>query len=71
MAGETPEAWLGCEVLLHLWKSEGLGTESCTATLEGINAFGITIRIGQQGSLSFYPWSTLREISFDQEQHIG
>lgn len=61
--GETPESWIGQEVLVHLWKSDGLGTEPCKAMLEGINAFGITVKILQQGSLSFYPWSTLREIS--------
>ncbi|HET7478757.1 MAG TPA: hypothetical protein VFJ72_04475 [Rubrobacteraceae bacterium] len=63
MAGETPEAWIGQEVLLHLWKSDGLGTEPCPAVLQGIDTFGVTVEDPQQSRLTFYPWSTLREIS--------
>jgi hypothetical protein len=69
MAGETPEAWVGREVLLHLWKSDGLGTEPCTAILRGINAFGVTVESPQQHDLTFYPWSTLREIALRQDQN--
>ena len=68
MAGETPEAWIGQEVLLHLWKSDGLGTEPCTAVLQGIDTFGVTVEIPQQSDLTFYPWTTLREIALRQER---
>lgn len=62
MAGETPEAWIGQEVLLHVWKSDDLGTEPRTAVLQGIDSFGVTVEGLQQRHLTFYPWSTVREI---------
>lgn len=71
MAGETPEAWIGREVVLHLWKSDGLGTEPCEAVLRGIGALGVTVEIPQQRELTFYPWSTLREISPRQDTASG
>lgn len=63
MAGETPEAWVGNEVTLHLWKSDGLGTEPYEAVLRGISTLGVTVEIPRQHELTFYPWSTLREIT--------
>lgn len=66
MTGETLEAWIGSEVSLHLWKSDGLGTEPCTAVLRGVDAFGVTVEIPQRG-LTFYPWSTLREITPERD----
>lgn len=63
MAGETPEAWIGQEVTLHLWKSDGLGTEPCEAVLRGIGPLGVTVELSQRYGLTFYPWSTLREIT--------
>ena len=71
MAGTTPAAWIGQEVLLHLWKSDGLGTEPCEAVLRGIDTLGVTVKIPQRGGLSFYPWSTLREIELSQEPESG
>ena len=71
MAGETPEAWIGREVLLHLWKSEGLGTEPLAAVLRGIDAFGVTVESPHQRRLTFYPWSTLREIALGQDKGSG
>ncbi len=68
MAGETPEAWIGQEVLLHVWKSDDLGTEPQTAVLRGIDYFGVTVEGSQQPRLTFYPWSTVREIMLGQEQ---
>lgn len=70
MAGETPEAWVGSEVLLHLWKSDGLGTEPCRAVLRGVDALGVVVQIPERG-LTFYPWSTLREIMPSQRQADG
>lgn len=68
MAGETPEAWVGKEVTLHLWKSDGLGTEPCMAVLRGICTLGVTVELPQQDVLTFYPWSTLREITPRQDR---
>lgn len=70
MAGETLEAWVGSEVLLHLWKSDGLGTEPCTAVLRGVDVLGATVEIPERG-LTFYPWSTLREITPSRDQAGG
>ena len=69
MAGETPEAWIGKEVSLHLWKSEDLGTEAYTAVLRGIDSLGVIVKGSQ--SLTFYPWSTVREITLGQDQDSG
>lgn len=63
MAGATPEAWVGWEVLLHLWKSDGLGTEPYTTVLRGVDDLGVTVEDPQSRGLTFYPWSTLREIT--------
>jgi hypothetical protein len=71
MAGETPEAWIGQEVLLYLWKSEDLGTEAHAAVLRGIDSSGVTAEGSQGHNLSFYPWSTVREIMFGQNQDSG
>ena len=71
MAGETPEAWIGQEVSLHLWKSEDLGTETHTAVLRGIDSSGVTVEGLQEHNLSFYPWSTVREIMLGQDQDSG
>lgn len=71
MAGATPEAWIGHEVLLHLWKSDGLGTEPCTVVLQSIDTLGVTVKNPQQRGLSFYPWSTLREIEIRQDRDSG
>jgi len=68
MAGETPDAWIGHEVSLHLWKSDGLGTESCTTVLRGVNDLGVTVEDPHRRGLTFYPWSTLREITPRQDQ---
>lgn len=68
MAGASPEAWIEQEVLLHLWKSDGLGTEPSTVVLRSIDSLGVTVKIPQQSGLSFYPWSTLREIELKQDQ---
>jgi hypothetical protein len=68
MAGETPEAWIGQEVLLHVWKSDDLGTEPQTAVLQGMNSFGVTVESLQQRHLTFYPWTTVREIVLRQDQ---
>lgn len=68
MAGESPEAWIGRGVLLHLWKSDGLGTEPCTTVLRGVNDLGVTVEDPQQRGLTFYPWSTLREITPRQDR---
>ena len=71
MAGETPEAWIGQEVSLHLWKSEDLGTEAHTAVLRGIDSSGVTVEGSQEHDLTFYPWSTVREIMLGQNQNNG
>jgi hypothetical protein len=68
MAEETPEAWIEREVQLHVWKSDGLGTEPRTAVLRGVDSFGVTVEDRQQGCLTFYPWSTVREIVLRQDQ---
>ncbi len=68
MAGETPEAWIGQEVLLHVWKSDDLGTEPQTAVLQGMNSFGVTVESLQQRHLTFYPWTTVRETVLRQDQ---
>lgn len=68
MVGETPEAWVGQEVLLHLWKSDGLGTEPRTTVLRGINDHGLTVEEPDRRGLTFYPWSTLREITPRQDR---
>ena len=68
MAGETLEAWIGREVSLHLWKSDDLGTEPSVAVLRGVDSLGVTVESPQQTRLTFYPWSTLREILLRQEQ---
>ena len=68
MAGETPEAWIGQEVLLHVWKRDDLGTEPQTAVLQGMNSFGVTVESLQQRHLTFYPWTTVREIVLRQDQ---
>ena len=67
MAGETLEAWIGQEVLLHVWKSDDLGTEPQSAVLRGMDSFGVTVEGPQQRRLTFYPWSTVREILLQQE----
>ncbi len=67
MAGETPEAWIGQEVLLHVWRSNDLGTEPQTAVLRGIDSCGVTVEGPQQRRLTFYPWSTVREIVLGQD----
>ena len=67
MEGETPEAWIGQEVLLHIWRSNDLGTEPQTAVLRGIDSFGVTVEGPQQRRLTFYPWSTVREIVLGQD----
>jgi hypothetical protein len=67
MAGETLEAWIGQEVSLHVWKSADLGTEPLTSVLRGVDSFGTTVEGSQQGSLTFYPWSTIREIVLQTE----
>jgi hypothetical protein len=71
MAGETPEAWIGQEVSLHLWKSEDLGTEAHSAVLRGIDSSGVTVEGSQGHDLTFYPWSTVREITLGQNQDSG
>ena len=71
MAKETPEAWIGQEVSLHLWKSEDLGTETHTTVLRGIDSSGVTVEGSQEHNLSFYPWSTVREITLGQNQDSG
>lgn len=71
MAGTTPEAWIGRKTLLHLWKSDGLGTEPCEAVLRGVDTLGVTVKTPHQSDLSFYPWSTLREIELSQEPGSG
>lgn len=70
MTGDTPEAWIGRQVMLHLWKSDGLGTEPCDALLRGIGTLGVTVEIPPQHDLTFYPWSTLREIT-PRQDHEG
>lgn len=67
MVGETPEAWIGWEVLLHLWKSDGLGTETRITVLRSVNGLGVTVEDPQRPGLTFYPWSTLREITPRQD----
>jgi hypothetical protein len=71
MAGETPEAWIGQEVLLHVWKSDNLGTEPLTAVLQSIDSFGVMVEESQQRRFTFYPWSTVREIVLRQDQGSG
>lgn len=71
MAGETPEAWIGQEIVLHVWKSDDLGTEPYTAVLQGIDSFGVTVEGLQQSHLTFYPWSTVREIVLRQDSGSG
>jgi hypothetical protein len=71
MAGETPEAWIGQEVVLHIWKSDDLGTEPQTAVLQGIDSFGVTVEGLQERRLTFYPWSTVREIELGQDPGSG
>jgi hypothetical protein len=69
--GETPEVWIGRDVLLHIWKSDGLGTEPHEAISQGIDSFGVTVEGSQQGPLTFCPWSTVREIVLRQDQASG
>jgi hypothetical protein len=71
MAGQTLEAWIGREVSLHLWKSDDLGTEPLAAVLRGVDSFGVTVEDLQQPHLTFYPWSTVREILLRQDQGNG
>ena len=71
MAGETPEAWIGQEVSLHLWKSEDLGTAAHTAVLRGIDSSGVIVEGSQEHNLTFYPWNTVREITLGQNQDSG
>jgi hypothetical protein len=52
---------------LHVWKSADLGTEPLTSVLRGVDSFGTTVEGSQQGSLTFYPWSTIREIVLQTE----
>lgn len=66
MAGETLEAWIGREVVLHVWKSDDLGIEPQTAVLRGVDSFGTTVEVLQQRRVTFYPWSTVREIVLNQ-----
>lgn len=71
MAGEMLEAWIGREVSLHVWKSDDLGTEPLTSVLRGIDSFGATVEGLQQRRLTFYPWSTVREIVLRQDLGSG
>ena len=71
MAGEMLESWIGREVSLHVWKSDDLGTEPLTAVLRGVDSFGTTVEGAQQGSLAFYPWTTVREIVLRQDPGSG
>jgi hypothetical protein len=71
MAGEMLEAWIGREVSLHLWKSDDLGTEPLVTVLRGVDSFGTTVEGSQQGSFTFYPWSTVREIVLRQDRGSG
>ena len=71
MAGEMLESWIGREVSVHVWKSDDLGTEPLTTVLRGVDSFGTTVEGSQQGSLTFYPWTTVREIILRQDRGSG
>lgn len=71
MAGEMLESWIGREVSVHVWKSDDLGTEPLTTVLRGVDSFGTTVEGSQPGNLTFYPWTTVREIILRQDRGSG
>ncbi len=68
MAEESPESWVGKRVKVYLFNAGVPDVEDVTTHLRWIDKLGVTVDGIPGGRLSFYPWSSVRQIDYELRQ---